>query len=307
MGLRALTCAALLVCSSLPLTSHAVTITLSPIENLVLYRHEGGDKDFFGHGPEMYVAVQLELDGPRMTIMARVNMVARETAPDWTQASGEWLVPVWKLCEGQYLHFRPDGSSLRIIGVAQDVEVSGTPIAGPVAGITVVGDTRGNDINDTGAVGDTRVVRIAFKPLDLPVADPACMASQIGVGIPARDPGPPPAALSGTGGTNRWRNFINIPGGWLRLPLANDRPLTVTSTDVKVKPVDEGSSKKAKVFDSHGAITVTPPDKSSSATSADGKGKPVDDRKAKVLDSHGAITVTPSKPQGDKDPKKPGK
>ncbi len=119
-----------------------------------------GDREFQGHGPQVYASVSLTNHGTHVN--ATIFMVAKETQSDWTEASGSMTKSIYPAPPGRKIE--------RIIGdLSQkysylDTDTTddnfGGGSGGPVSSWVFVGD--GPTGNDAG--GDTKVT-VHFNPL----------------------------------------------------------------------------------------------------------------------------------------------
>ena len=144
----------------------------------------GGDREFGGHGPEIWAWVRLKIVNKK-TIYADVYMHARETVSDWSETEGNWTKLMYtapqgseiaSIESGQYseVHytskpgvnaFSPAGL-LQAIGGAQGADV---PFKddGLVARWNIVGDTGGDDISDDDNPKDDTQVAIQLNPVKI--------------------------------------------------------------------------------------------------------------------------------------------
>ena len=126
----------------------------------------GGDREFGGHGPEIWSWIKLKIVGGKY-IDAEVYMHARETTSDWSETEGTWTKRIYtapvgynivsiesgKYSEVHYVSkpgvnaFSPAGLSQALGNGARGADV---PFKddGLVSRWNIVGDTGGDDISD---------------------------------------------------------------------------------------------------------------------------------------------------------------
>jgi hypothetical protein len=93
------------ILSEIPIIQESIPICQSKIEILsnispIIYRppHKEGDKDFYGHGPQVNSSVRLYVTDTKVTV--KLYMKARETKHDWTRAEGSKIYPFFTAPNG---------------------------------------------------------------------------------------------------------------------------------------------------------------------------------------------------------------
>ena len=142
----------------------------------------GGDREFGGHGPEIWAWINLKIIDKKY-IDAELYMHARETASDWSETEGTWTKRIYtappgteiaEIITGKHseVHYisRPGVSSFTPLGLA--VAIGGqkgvdVPFKddGLVSRWNIVGDTGGNDISDDDNPNDDTQVAVQLNPM----------------------------------------------------------------------------------------------------------------------------------------------
>lgn len=144
----------------------------------------GGDREFGGHGPEIWAWVKLRIDNKRY-LYADIYMHARETVSDWSETEGTWAkllytapagyeiaeLPATKYSEVHYIS-KPGVSAFSPAGLVQAIGgAKGTDVPfkddGLVARWNIVGDTGGTDISDDDNCNDDTQVAVQMNPLQI--------------------------------------------------------------------------------------------------------------------------------------------
>jgi hypothetical protein len=144
----------------------------------------GGDREFGGHGPEIYAWIKLNVIN-RRTIEAEVFMHARETVADWSETQGTWKKVLYtapagyeitgilsgKYSEVKYIS-RPGVNAFSPTGLVQalgNVRGSNIPFKddGLVTRWNIVGDTGGDDISTDDNCNDDAQVAIQLNPVKI--------------------------------------------------------------------------------------------------------------------------------------------
>jgi Membrane dipeptidase (Peptidase family M19) len=149
--------------------------TLCP-SNLV-----AGDREFSGHGPQVSgdATLRISADGSRLELV--VNFTARETASDWSEARGTWVVPVGAPAPSGQRYVRINSATTSsfnqvLVGGGRFEPFEGcdggqhlvTATGGLINQLTVVGDTGGGDIsNDSDCNCDTRITGIVLNTINV--------------------------------------------------------------------------------------------------------------------------------------------
>lgn len=146
----------------------------------------GGDREFGGHGPEIWAWVKLRIVN-KTTIYADLYMHARETQSDWSETEGTWskllyTVPsgytIEGITSGMYseVHYtsRPGVNAFSPAGLVQALGgARGTEVPfkddGLVMRWNIVGDTGGADISDDDNPNDDTQVAVQLNPLQIKV------------------------------------------------------------------------------------------------------------------------------------------
>lgn len=147
----------------------------------------GGDREFDGHGPEIYAWIKLNVINKR-TIEAEVFMHARETVADWSETQGQWKKVLYTapvgyeitgIVSGKYSEVkytsRPGVNAFSPTGLVQ--ALGGTRGAdvpfkddGLVTRWNIAGDTGGDDISTDDNPHDDTQVAIQLNPLKIKLA-----------------------------------------------------------------------------------------------------------------------------------------
>ena len=112
--------------------------------------HIGGDRDFNGHGPEVSASVRLRIENSR-EIWVQLDLNARETRPDHTEAEGRWA--------DRLLFTAPAGEIIRSIDsdmrsdanytdTDHDVDAPSVQGGNLASRFLIRGDTGGNDVGN---------------------------------------------------------------------------------------------------------------------------------------------------------------
>ena len=144
----------------------------------------GGDREFGGHGPEIWAWVKLRVVSNRQ-IYADVYLHARETTSDWSETEGKWSKLIYtapagsdivaiqsgKTSEVHYIS-KPGVNAFSPVGLVQAIgEARGTDVPfkddGLVARWNIVGDTGGGDISDDNNCNDDTQVAIQLNPMKI--------------------------------------------------------------------------------------------------------------------------------------------
>ncbi len=144
----------------------------------------GGDREFGGHGPEIWAWVKLKVVNKRY-IDAEVYMHARETTSDWSETEGTWTKRLYtapagyeitNIESGKYseVHYvsKPGVNAFSPAGLVQALGgARGTDVPfkddGLVRRWNIVGDTGGGDISDDDNPHDDTQVAIQLNPMRL--------------------------------------------------------------------------------------------------------------------------------------------
>ena len=163
-----------------------ITTPIVPTSNPI------GNRDFSGNGPRMTVGVELSIERGGRAIFAHVSFSARELGGDgsFTQI-GPVPVLVWRWEDESCLRLVETinsqtfsvlshdssagcGFGCARIGAQEDGGGIVTVVPqdpGPVANVTLLGDTNGDDIStDNDPSGDTSIRAIRFNPIDVTFA-----------------------------------------------------------------------------------------------------------------------------------------
>jgi hypothetical protein len=149
----------------------------------------GGDREFGGHGPEIWSWVKLKIVGGKY-IDAEVYMHARETQSDWSETDGTWTKRLYtapagytilNITSGQYseVHYtsKPGVNAFTPAGLVQAIGgARGTDVPfkddGLVARWNIVGDTGGGDISDDDNPNDDTQVAIQLNTMKIKLKKP---------------------------------------------------------------------------------------------------------------------------------------
>ncbi|MEZ5667378.1 MAG: hypothetical protein R3F55_08085 [Alphaproteobacteria bacterium] len=178
--------------------AHAETIVLRDITTpIVPTQVLAGDREFGGNGPRMTVGVELSIGRGGRAIFANVHFTATEMGGDGSRTAIDPApILVWRFeddsCRRTVVAIESQSFSLLshdsapgcgpfgcglIAGPGQSIEDGGLvlPVVpqnpGPVATVTLLGDTTGDDIStDSNPSGDTSIRAIRFNPIDVSFA-----------------------------------------------------------------------------------------------------------------------------------------
>ena len=141
----------------------------------------GGDREFGGHGPEIWAWVNIKIVGN--TIVADLYMHARETVSDWSETEGTWSKVIYTAPAGYQIsainsgvhsevHYisRPGVSAFSPLGLATALGgQKGTDVPfkddGLVTRWNIVGDTGGDDISTDNNCNDDTQVAVQLNPV----------------------------------------------------------------------------------------------------------------------------------------------
>lgn len=71
-------------------------------ETLPLYFEViSGDREFDGHGPRVQSTVRLRISPDKTSLIADLNLLAKETTADWSNTRGDWSRTVYKAPAGK--------------------------------------------------------------------------------------------------------------------------------------------------------------------------------------------------------------
>lgn len=131
--------------------------------------HTRGDKEFKGHGPNVWTSVKLYQKGSN-ELYARVYIKAEEDRSNWTTAEGAQDYWVWRAPPNKaIIGFQPDYSEDYYKDNGHS-EVSRSPSnGGPVYQFITKGDTKGNDVGN--CTGDDVYLKVLFNPIEVTLKD----------------------------------------------------------------------------------------------------------------------------------------
>jgi hypothetical protein len=158
----------------------------------------GGDREFDGHGPEIWAWVKLDIVDKKY-INATVYMHARETVSDWSETEGTWTKRLYTapagyeitgIMSGKYseVHYisKPGVKSFTPAGLTQAVGgAKGIDVPfkddGLVTRWNIVGDTGGTDISEDNNPHDDTQVAVQLNPVKLKLKKlPTVKSSSVG-------------------------------------------------------------------------------------------------------------------------------
>ncbi|HKO82918.1 MAG TPA: hypothetical protein VJU78_21070 [Chitinophagaceae bacterium] len=144
----------------------------------------GGDREFGGHGPEIYAWIKINILNKR-SIETEVFMHARETVSDWSETQGTWKKILYtapagyeitgivsgKYSEVKYIS-RPGVNAFSPAGLVQALgDARGTNVPfkddGLVTRWNITGDTGGDDISTDDDPHDDTQVAIQLNPVSV--------------------------------------------------------------------------------------------------------------------------------------------
>jgi hypothetical protein len=144
----------------------------------------GGDREFGGHGPEVWAWVKITVVN-KINIVAEVYMHARETVSDWSETDGTWTKVLYKVPDGYEIANIVSGSYSEVHYVSKPGVNAFSPAGlvtalggqkgvdvpfkddGLVARWNIVGDTGGDDISTDDNPNDDTQVAIQLNPIKL--------------------------------------------------------------------------------------------------------------------------------------------
>lgn len=144
----------------------------------------GGDREFGGHGPEIWAWVKLRIVSGKY-IMADVYLHARETTSDWSETEGKWPKLIYTAPSGYEITEIPSGVYSEVHYVSKPGVNAFTPRGvveamggargidvpfkddGLVARWNIVGDTGGTDISDDSNCNDDTQVAIQLNTMKI--------------------------------------------------------------------------------------------------------------------------------------------
>lgn len=144
----------------------------------------GGDREFDGHGPEIWAWIRLKIVDKKH-IDATVYMHARETTHDWSETEGTWTKRLYtapagyeirQILSGQYseVHYisKPGVNAFTPQGLVQAIGgARGNDVPFKDDGLVrrwhIVGDTAGDDISDDDNPHDDTQVAVQLNPMKL--------------------------------------------------------------------------------------------------------------------------------------------
>ena len=144
----------------------------------------GGDREFGGHGPEIWAWIKLKIVDKKY-IDAEVYMHARETTSDWSETDGTWTKRIYTapagfqisaILSGNYseVHYvsKPGVNAFSPAGLAQALGgARGADVPfkddGLVRRWNIVGDTGGGDISDDDNPHDDTQVAVQLNTMRL--------------------------------------------------------------------------------------------------------------------------------------------
>lgn len=144
----------------------------------------GGDREFGGHGPEIWAWIKLKIVDKKY-IDAEVYMHARETTSDWSETDGTWTKRIYTapagtqisaIVSGKYseVHYvsQPGVNAFSPAGLVQALGgARGADVPfkddGLVRRWNIVGDTGGGDISDDENPHDDTQVAVQLNTMKL--------------------------------------------------------------------------------------------------------------------------------------------
>ena len=142
----------------------------------------GGDREFGGHGPEIWAWVRLKVVNKK-ELQAEIYMHARETTSDWSETEGTWTKTLYEAPAGYEIaelpatnysevHYvsKPGVNAFSPAGLVQALGgARGTDVPfhddGLVSRWNIVGDTGGDDISTDDNPNDDTQVAVQMNPL----------------------------------------------------------------------------------------------------------------------------------------------
>ncbi len=169
------------VAGSFDSTVQFVPVTIGPYCPKKLM---GGDREFDGHGPEIWAWIKLKIVDKKH-IDAELYMHARETVSDWSETEGTWTKRIYtaprgyeitQINSGRYseVHYisKPGVNAFSPAGIIQAAGgAKGIDVPfkddGLVTRWNIAGDTGGPDISDDDNPHDDTQVAVQLNPVKL--------------------------------------------------------------------------------------------------------------------------------------------
>lgn len=160
--------AAVVCAASFSLGEHAFAqVVIQPLfyspQNWIIPPHVGGDREFDGNGPRVWLNVRLYIKPQALSeVWAEVEMGALETKKDWTQARGVQHVRVATFARPLTCIITRDRLpfAFSYIDTNHDVDTFNNPCAcGLLNSVRFVGDTKGDE------AGTRTGVLLEFNPI----------------------------------------------------------------------------------------------------------------------------------------------
>jgi hypothetical protein len=163
----------------------------------------GGDREFSGHGPEIWAWIKLKIVNKKY-IDAEVYLHARETTSDWSETEGAWTKRIYtapagyeisRIESGTYseVHYvsKPGLNAFSPAGLTQAIGgARGTDVPfkddGLVSRWNIVGDTGGTDISDDNNPHDDTQVTVQLNKMKIRLLSIQKVKPIQRVGVPPR-------------------------------------------------------------------------------------------------------------------------
>jgi hypothetical protein len=131
-------------------TSQAYWVTLGPYAFTRLCpEHITGDREYAGHGPEVFARAELHMSSDWTTLYVVPTMLQRETQSDWSRASLQEWIWLYNTPAGQVIRFIWNATRSEIHYIDTDHALDRfVPTDTLVQEFQIMGDTSGNDIGN---------------------------------------------------------------------------------------------------------------------------------------------------------------
>ncbi|XYH99282.1 hypothetical protein ACMHYB_05790 [Sorangium sp. So ce1128] len=140
--------------------AYSSTVTFHSETPFYIPPHVGGDSDFDGHGPRVYLITGLHLFNGN-EIWASVHIDAVETKSDWTHAKGTGWFHLYTAPREVTAFLGPAYFEHEYVDTDHAGDLFSFSTGNLVSQLDYVGDTRGNE------AGSRTGVRVVFQPITL--------------------------------------------------------------------------------------------------------------------------------------------
>ncbi|WP_437653644.1 hypothetical protein [Sorangium sp. So ce1182] len=138
--------------------AYSSTVTFNAETPFYIPPRVGGDSDFSGNGPSVYLITGLHLVNGN-EVWATVHIDAKETKSDWTQATGTGWFHLYTAPREITAIFAQPFMEHKYVDTDHDRDIFGFPAGYLVSRLEYVGDTKGNE------AGSRTGVKVVFQPI----------------------------------------------------------------------------------------------------------------------------------------------